>query len=416
MDNPDKFFRESHYNIVRVLLSLSGLWPFDSKATRYAIYCGYLLVAGSGFTFQVMGMLEVRSDIAEVIDFAPFGIHITLIATKAACIACTLPKVKILVMKMKEHWTSPKTEEEATILRAYATYGQKFGYVYTVILFGHSTLYLIESLVGKLTYVESNVETNGTIILETNGTSETLDVPVPVGLPLRVNYMVDVDTYYIPIYIHTVLAEMVYSLLMCAVDVLYLTSVQYYCGLLAALRCIMENAHNLKDGVDDLLEHVTKNGKSYSIVSYSIRRHTEAIQYIEILESLYRLPLLLHMGCDMLMISILGFQALVNIDDPNRFSQNCVYLSETLLNMFFENWQGQKIIDSNEKLYHSIYNMKWYEMSLAAKKLVILIMLRSLRPMQITAGKFIVMSYENFSAVIRMSSSYFMLLRSTQTV
>ncbi|XP_032686524.1 odorant receptor 49a-like [Odontomachus brunneus] len=121
------------------------------------------------------------------------------------------------------------------------------------------------------------------------------------------------------------------------------------------------------------------------------------------------------MGCIMLMISIIGFQAITNIYDLNRLSQSCLYLSVCLIGTFFENWQGQKVIDSNEKLYHSIYNMKWYEMSCATKKLVILIMLRSLRPTQITAGKIIVMSYENFSAVIRMSSSYFMLLRSVQT-
>ncbi|XP_032686530.1 odorant receptor 67a-like [Odontomachus brunneus] len=270
-------------------------------------------------------------------------------------------------------------------------------------MYGHSILYLSENLLEKLTYIES----------KSNGTSETLDSQV--GLPFRVNYFVDIDTYYALIFLHTVICEILYLNFICAVDVLYLTFVEYYCGLLAALSCIMENAHNLKGGVDDPLKHVTKNGKSYSIVAYSIQRHTEAIQFIDILESLYRLPLFIHMGCIMLMISIIGFQAITNIYDLNRLSQSCLYLSVCLIGTFFENWQGQKVIDSNEKLYHSIYNMKWYEMSCATKKLVILIMLRSLRPTQITAGKIIVMSYENFSAVIRMSSSYFMLLRSVQT-
>ncbi|XP_032686520.1 odorant receptor 9a-like [Odontomachus brunneus] len=227
--------------------------------------------------------------------------------------------------------------------------------------------------------------------------------------------MVDIDTYYVPIFLHTAMCEITYMTFLCAVDVLYFTSVQYYCGLIAALRYNLENACNLKD-FDDLLKNVTKNGKSYSIVAYSIQRHTEAIQFIDILESLYRLPLLVHMGCVMLIISIVGFQMITNIEDMNRASQYFIYLNGILLNTFFENWQGQRIIDSNEMLYQSIYKMKWYEMPNAAKKLVILMMMRCLKPSQLTAGKIIVVSYENFSAVIRMSSSYFMLLRSMQTM
>jgi len=34
---------------------------------------------------------------------------------------------------------------------------------------------------------------------------------------------------------------------------------------------------------------------------------------------------------------------------------NYVYVNGLLLNVFFENWQGQKIIDSSEKVFKSAY-------------------------------------------------------------
>lgn len=74
-------------------------------------------------------------------------------------------------------------------------------------------------------YVESNEESN-----------RTSEISDQVGLPFRVNYMVDEDAYYVPIFIHTAICEMSYVTFLCAVDILYLTSVQYYCGLIAALR------------------------------------------------------------------------------------------------------------------------------------------------------------------------------------
>lgn len=49
----DQFFQKSHYSINRNLLSISGLWPFDTKIKRYLIYITMLLVFGSGFIFQV---------------------------------------------------------------------------------------------------------------------------------------------------------------------------------------------------------------------------------------------------------------------------------------------------------------------------------------------------------------------------
>lgn len=41
------------------------------------------------------------------------------------------PQIKILLIKMKEHWRSPKSDKETKILQSHAVYGEKFGYVYT---------------------------------------------------------------------------------------------------------------------------------------------------------------------------------------------------------------------------------------------------------------------------------------------
>lgn len=56
------------------------------------------------------------------------------------------------------------------------------------------------------------------------------------GLPYRVNYIIDPDTFYIPIYLHTSVCVTYYSILMIMSDVLYLTLVQHCCGLFAAIR------------------------------------------------------------------------------------------------------------------------------------------------------------------------------------
>ena len=50
---------------------------------------------------------------------------------------------------------------------------------------------------------------------------------------------------------------------------------------------------------------------------------------------------------------------------------NYVYLNGLLLNVLFENWQGQKIVDSSEKVFKSAYVL--YNNKVTHYKCVILI-------------------------------------------
>lgn len=50
---------------------------------------------------------------------------------------------------------------------------------------------------------------------------------------------------------------------------------------------------------------------------------------------------------------------MTNKENINRLLPYVSYLNALLFNTFFENWQGQKIIDCNEKVHESAY--VWYK-------------------------------------------------------
>ncbi|XP_011065515.1 PREDICTED: odorant receptor 67a-like, partial [Acromyrmex echinatior] len=138
--------------------------------------------------------------------------------------------------------------------------------------------------------------------------------------------------------------------------------------------------------------------KSYANIVYSIRRHTEALQFIAIVESIYSLPLFIQIALTVLLLSLLGYQIINNMENIGGGINNYVYLNGLLLNVLFENWQGQKIVDSSEKVFKSAYNTKWYNMPVTARKLLIMIMMRSEKPSALKVGKIIVLSYVTFNA------------------
>ncbi|XP_067209670.1 odorant receptor 4-like [Linepithema humile] len=58
------------------------------------------------------------------------------------------------------------------------------------------------------------------------------------------------------------------------------------------------------------------------------------------------------------------------------------------------------------------YNTEWYNMPISTRKLLLMIMMRSIKPMVLTASKLMILSYVTFNTMMHTSMSYFMLLRS----
>ncbi|XP_011702784.1 PREDICTED: putative odorant receptor 85d, partial [Wasmannia auropunctata] len=271
---------------------------------------------------------------------------------------------------MRQYWYSPKSDEETRILLSYSLYGKKLSYAYTGVLLSHTVVFVFTTLLSKLLYAEPSEDDPSSAHDE------------QIGLPYHVNYMVDPKTYYVPIFVHVTVCVVSYTILMLTFDVLYMTFVQHCCGLFAALRYRLESAFEFES--NDL--PMSAKSKLHSNIVYSIRRHAEAIQFATVTESIHRIPLFIHVGANISVLSILGFQVITSTEDINHLLKHVSYLSALLLNTFFENWQGQKLIDSSEKVYESAYNAEWYRMPIAQRKLFIMIMMRSRRSLKITAG------------------------------
>ncbi|XP_011878574.1 PREDICTED: odorant receptor 67a-like isoform X2 [Vollenhovia emeryi] len=362
MDDIEQFFKDRHYNIARILLSICGVWPFNTRNRRYIIYFAMTLMLGSAFIFEILGIIDIRHDSVEIIDAVPMICFTILCASKMFCAVHTLPQIKVLLIKMQEYCLSPKSDEETKIQNSHAEYGRKLSYAYTGFILSHSVVYLLSTLLARLVYMKSEK------IDETSNAQ--------IGLPHRVNYIIDLDTYYVPIFIHCAICDFTLTFLLVVFDVLYLIVVEHCCGLFAALRYRLEIAL-----VFEKEQLSTTKDKSYSNIVYSIRRHVETMQFVAIMESVYSLSLSIHIGMTVFLISFLGYQ-------------------------------GQKIIDSSERVFESAYNSEWYSMPISARKLLIMMMKRSEKPSILRMSKLVVLSYVTFNTVLRTSLSYFMLLRS----
>ncbi|XP_011878587.1 PREDICTED: uncharacterized protein LOC105567924 isoform X3 [Vollenhovia emeryi] len=357
MRHVDQFFRKSCYSNIRILLSACGIWPFQALSKRYAMYVGFTLLFGFGISFTILCTIRVWPDFFEVFDCASMLFYAISSTIKLIYTVYNLPKIKMLLMNMQEHWCSPKSDQEAKILRSYVLFARKFGYIYSGIILGHAIVFALTPLTIKFSYNKENIS---------NKTQDSQESS------RHINYMLDLQIQHMPLLIQGALCEFYYTLVLTSINVLYLVCVQHCCGLF------------------------------------------EALKFATSVESLYRLPFFLHMTVNVSLLSIVGFQVVTNTENISRLMPYGTYLSGLVLNTFFENWQGQKIIDCNERVYESAYNLEWYKMPIISQKLLIMIMIRSRKPLTITAGKVLVLSYVTFNAAMRTGFSYLMILRSMQ--
>ncbi|XP_020285681.1 uncharacterized protein LOC109855631 [Pseudomyrmex gracilis] len=395
------FNAESHYNSVRISLSGIGLWPFHTAGRRYTIYLVIILILGSGVMVEILGIAQVWHDIFEVIDSMPLFFLGVFITCRSTCAVCKLPKIKTLLIKMHQYYLSPKSNEETKIQNSHALYGRNFGYVYAIFIMSCGVIFIVTTFVAKFIHTQS--DKNDTLSSKSKGP--------PPGIIYRVNYMVDVDTYFVPIFIHITTFHMCLLIVSVTLDVFYVTLIEHCCGQFEALRYRLENAFEHECNNNVLLVRTSTKDKCYLNIVYSIRRHTETMQFVAIMNSVFNVPLFVHLASSLLILSVLEYQ-IATTTDVGLIVHHVSYFNGLLFNVFFENWQGQKIINSSEKVFESAYNTKWYNMSIATKKLLLMIMMESKQSLSLTAGKLVVLSYITFNAVVRSSASYFMLLRS----
>ncbi|KAL6441761.1 hypothetical protein ACFW04_003688 [Cataglyphis niger] len=69
---------------------------------------------------------------------------------------------------------------------------------------------------------------------------------------------------------------------------------------------------------------------------------------------------------------------------------------------------GQRLMDHSINVFDKTYRSHWYAFSLKSKKLLRILLYRSIVPCTLTASKIYVMSMANYSTVVQTAMSYFM--------
>nr|UEN71216.1 olfactory receptor 33 [Gregopimpla kuwanae] len=389
-------FEGPYYRINKFLLTCLGQWPYQKTFQKRIIRTVLFIFSVSVIYPEILYMKASWGDMDAVIESASaFGVEVAT-GMKISNYIFNADKMKIIFNRIHEDWKVNMLGPQLAVLMKYADEGRQLTTFYTAYLYATLVAYLMFPLVPK--FLDQFMDLNQT---------------VPI-IPFPIKYGdLDPNEYYIPMMIHSNCTALLLITTIVAMDSTYLVYVQHACGIFAAIGDRLEHLSDLSDYEElDELSAKKQEEATYREIISCVKLHSEAIEFADTLESTYVVIFFFVLGLSIFCMSLAGYQTLMNLDKPNEALRFATFTLAQVAHIFTLSYPGQKLIDHSERIHEWVYGSQWFKVSERCKRLLMIMMMRSIKPSNITAGGMYVMSFPNFSMVIQTSVSYFTVLTS----
>ncbi|XP_011878566.1 PREDICTED: uncharacterized protein LOC105567910 [Vollenhovia emeryi] len=397
MDGRKNIWQSHFYTIPRAYMSLIGIWPYHTFRDRCLLFVPMFAFSITILVPQLLYLLIAAADLDDVFSCTP-SMWITIIFSfKIGWLMINNRKLKTCLKTMEDDWLSLTTDTERDILRRHTAYGRYITLTYGVFMQCVGVLLITKSLVVML--------------LEDTSDATVSSLVAESKLPLRVEYGEKLDQYLYPMAVHCYLAVFSHISITIAVDSCYIALIRHACGMFAIVGHTLEHIGKDSDSNFDLKPDKVKDD-NYNRALDCLRRHLHVIQFAELIESTFTNIFLVSVCLNMIGGSMIGIQVVLNLNDAKDIVEPFAIYIAQLIHLFLQFWPAQFLSDYSILPYESICRSNWYYTSGRCRKLLFLIMNRSVLPCKITAGKVVPLTIQSFGTVLKTMMSYFTMLRS----
>ncbi|XP_033354255.1 odorant receptor 13a-like [Bombus vosnesenskii] len=369
----------------KYLLFTIGIWPYQTTLQRSLVAIVFIPIIVAQVILQGGGMITAitANDIDSLLEgFAPFMISLMCLA-KYINFFYNFKQMKRLLDIMREDWEIyKKLRNEYDLLCEQYAIGKKITISFVAFLFGLITPFAAMPL-----------------LLNAADALGLCNISDDRPLAFRVEHFVDVDKYYFPLLVHSYIGTLAYTTIVLAINSIIAVYVLHESGLCEVLRFKLENFVE-SDAMDVKLHANKRDDKWYENARDCVILHKHIIEFANILEDANTTSYLLQIGFNMICVSFTQFQAVINIQENAALAFRYISVTISLLcDLLFVSWPGQQLSDSTERIFEFTTNGKWYLSSINCRKLLMMMLSKSITPLKLTAYKFYTLNLESFSAV-----------------
>ncbi|KAL2738322.1 odorant receptor 13a-like [Vespula maculifrons] len=372
-----------------------GQWPDQNPNVRLLSLCFVTLLTTSIIITEVLLLYSSKGALEFTADAIAGIALMTTISVKCHTCYFAGDMIKKLLNKIEDEWKLWKSKEEITIMENYAKEGRFYIIGYIIYIYTTVILSFLTSFLPKIFDLIS-----------------PLNESRPLRHVIMNEYFVDSQEYFYPIYFHMTSAIMIGITCFLANDAIFLVFTSHVCGLFTAVGYRLENL--LKENNTEKISSNRQSKEcSRSFIRF-IKAHKRAVEFADLMESYFSLPSLLITGMNIICLSVSLLRVAVLLGKSVEVFKFTAFTGAQLFHMYCISFVGQRIIDHSSDICFKAYSGLWYDAPMAVRKMLLLVIRRSLRPSYLTAGKIFVFCFESFSTVVQTSMSYFMVLSSIQ--
>ncbi|XP_011863602.1 PREDICTED: uncharacterized protein LOC105559707 [Vollenhovia emeryi] len=142
--------------------------------------------------------------------------------------------------------------------------------------------------------------------------------------------------------------------------------------------------------------------------------HRQAIKLNKHLMSIFNIMLIFFLMCNVVCLSLNLIQIALSEGDIKNLLPPISLASICIMYMFVGNLLGQAIIDHNNHVFITAYNVQWYRTPLHIQRMILFILQTGRKEFYLTIGGVFDASIEGFATLFKASISYFTVIYSVQ--
>ncbi|XP_067216115.1 uncharacterized protein [Linepithema humile] len=301
--------------------------------------------------------------------------------------------VKYLLEQMTYICDQLTDENEINIIKRYNSYGKYYTIVFMlfVVFIGFSLiLYLFWPFIAN-------------ILLSINETRTHAE------LPLLTEYFVDQDKYFYLIILHTTAASFIGGIAMLSTGTILLVCQQYACGMFRIACYRIEQAMTICKLRKNYEKKSLRNELSiYKGLIYAVDMHREAMKFCDSLISKFKVMFFFLIVTSVLCTTLSFFR----IFQVMSFGYNIqelllplLYVIILVIYMVISNYVSQEIMDRNNDVIITVYNVQWYLAPLHVQKMILFLLQKGTKAFTLNLGTLFVGSLESAAMVKKMYSN-----------
>ncbi|XP_019697075.1 uncharacterized protein LOC105183319 [Harpegnathos saltator] len=380
----------------RILLLTIGLWPFErSKFTRLPMIVSYsVLITSIVFPFAKFATPKCTSQcIIEVCSVAFFFISFPI---KYYAFWSNMGTVKLALKIIQSTYDELTDDSEIAIIKKYGTMAKRYTYVLTLLVTNSMFVFILLPFWPRI-----------------------LDVVWPANesrphLPLQITmeYFLDQERYFYLFVLHANVIFCVGETTLLATGTIIIAYVQYTCGMFRVASYRMEQV------MIGTLKRSDTEYKSliYKRLVYAIDMHRKATKFLKLILSKFEIFFFILLITIIITLSLNLYRVFYELSTGYNIEKlliSFIFLSSHYVYMFISNLNAQQIIDHNEHVFATVYNIQWYTAPLHIQKMILFLLQRGTKAFYITIAGLFAGSLEGFTMLTSMSISYFTFVYST---